>query len=120
MNYFLLISLLLLAPVAGAEQSGWTDSKSDEIIFNESTSGVNRIIVGNAVVTRQGDNWKCQDQPAEEAKQSDADKWREKCDWWLEKLNESVTDEEVALYSSTAIAYCTRYNSALLEEIAQK
>lgn len=85
------------------------------------------------------DNYGCEDlkvepkdQPAEEAKdcvsipdglcdkQSDAEKWREKCDFWLNLADtKKTTPNNYAWFADRSIPYCTRYNAALLNEIRE-
>lgn len=49
--------------------------------------------------------------------QSDAEKWREKCEYWTNFANGSKPSE----YTIRAYTYfCTRYNSAILEEMRNK
>lgn len=49
---------------------------------------------------------------------TDAEKWREKCEEYLKHFEDSPTKQ--VIYMQIATAYCTRYNSALLEEIKEK
>lgn len=92
---------------------------------------------GNLIQALGAYNYHCpkkaaKDQPAEEAKdcvsipdglcdkQSDAEKWREKCDFWLNLADtKKTTPNNYAWFADRSIPYCTRYNAALLNEIRE-
>lgn len=55
MKYFMIVILVLIPVVAGAE----------EIQVDLDITGANKIIIGNVIVNREGDNWRCvQEQPS--------------------------------------------------------
>ena len=119
----LFLTLMLVAPVVGAE----------EILFNNCMK-----LHANTENEPLCDRFRYQ--PAEEAKkicfdldmsentlkidQSDAEKWKEECDLQIKRIGnafeENMSPEIFDSVVRLATLYCTRYNSALLEEMRNK
>ena len=114
----LFLTLMLFAPVAGAE----LDQKQICSVMGCYAQPAEElhacITADNCPCGRNPDCscdtcWFTEDQPAEEAKQSDAEKWRDDCDRFI-KLYETTNH---ATYLNKADIYCTR---AILEEMRNK
>lgn len=134
MTALLLIAFLLVAPVAGAEDALYLNcmdlhakTENEHLCdrFKDYAVDEDKYLISDKHIHQNCINIDGND-VCHKIKPSESEKWLKKCDSYLSEAeafyNNLRTEEshKISINSGMAIAYCTRYNTALLEEMREK